>query len=52
MADASFFLAEEVARIGEAKLAAGGSAPLGGLTPIYIRPPEAERKLSGKARPG
>jgi tRNA threonylcarbamoyladenosine biosynthesis protein TsaB len=52
MADSSFFIAEEVARIGEAKLLAGGAAALGALTPIYIRPPEAERKLSGKTRSG
>lgn len=41
----SFFIAEEVARLGAAKLAAGEHAPLGGLDALYIRPSEAERNL-------
>ncbi|MGH9332963.1 MAG: tRNA threonylcarbamoyladenosine biosynthesis protein TsaB, partial [Vicinamibacteria bacterium] len=39
----SFFLAEEVGRIGGGKLERGEVAPLGSLGALYIRPPEAER---------
>jgi tRNA threonylcarbamoyladenosine biosynthesis protein TsaB len=51
LADPSFFIGEEVARLGGAKLAAGDAAPLGGLAPLYIRPAEAERNLALEARP-
>jgi tRNA threonylcarbamoyladenosine biosynthesis protein TsaB len=50
LADPSFFIGEEVARIGAAKLEAGDAAPLGGLTPLYVRPAEAERNRALKAR--
>ncbi|HSF15441.1 MAG TPA: tRNA (adenosine(37)-N6)-threonylcarbamoyltransferase complex dimerization subunit type 1 TsaB [Vicinamibacteria bacterium] len=43
LADASFFLAEEVARLGAGRLARGEAAPLGGLEALYVRPSEAER---------
>ncbi len=43
LADPSFFLGEEIARLGMAKLEAGEAAPLGSLAPLYIRPAEAER---------
>jgi tRNA threonylcarbamoyladenosine biosynthesis protein TsaB len=42
-ADRSFFLAEEVGRLGAAKLAAGEGASLGSLHALYIRPSDAER---------
>ncbi len=50
LADASFFIGEEVARLGEAKLEAGEAAPLGALAPLYIRPAEAERTRPLEAR--
>jgi tRNA A37 threonylcarbamoyladenosine modification protein TsaB len=43
VAEGSFFLAEEIARIGAAKLSRGEAAPLGSLEALYIRPAEAER---------
>lgn len=46
VAEPSFFISEEVARLGARKLEAGESAPLGGLDALYIRPSEAERNLS------
>ncbi|HXV59286.1 MAG TPA: tRNA (adenosine(37)-N6)-threonylcarbamoyltransferase complex dimerization subunit type 1 TsaB [Vicinamibacteria bacterium] len=48
LADASFFLAEEVARLGTERLARGESAPLGGLEALYVRPSEAERNRDPK----
>ena len=50
LADPSFFIGEEVARLGSAKLEAGNAAPLGGLAPLYIRPAEAERNRALEAR--
>jgi tRNA threonylcarbamoyladenosine biosynthesis protein TsaB len=50
LADSSFFIGEEVARIGRAKLEVGEAAPLGGLAPLYIRPAEAERRRGLGAR--
>jgi tRNA threonylcarbamoyladenosine biosynthesis protein TsaB len=50
LADPSFFIGEEVARLGTAELEAGNTAPLGGLTPLYIRPAEAERNRTLEAR--
>lgn len=47
-AEKSFFIAPEVAFIGAPRLAAGESAALGGLVPLYLRPPEAERNRLGK----
>lgn len=44
IAEPSFFLAEDVARIGAGKLARGERAPLGGLDALYLRAPEAERQ--------
>jgi tRNA threonylcarbamoyladenosine biosynthesis protein TsaB len=52
LSDPSFFLAEEVARLGGAKLEAGEAAPLGGLAPLYVRPAEAERARSLESRSG
>lgn len=43
IADPSFFVAEEIARIGAARLDAGERVPLGGLDALYVRPSEAER---------
>jgi tRNA threonylcarbamoyladenosine biosynthesis protein TsaB len=51
VADPSFFLAEEVGRLGFARLEAGQGAPLGGLEALYVRPPEAERKRDAAAAP-
>ena len=49
----SFFLAEEVARLGSKRLQEGSSTPLGRLDAIYLRPSDAEmarqRKLSSAA---
>lgn len=50
LADASFFLAEEVARLGETRLGRGEAAPLGGVEPIYLRRPEAERERAKRER--
>ncbi len=50
LADRSFFIGEEVARVGEAKLEAGDPAPLGSLAPLYIRPTEAERNRANETR--
>jgi tRNA threonylcarbamoyladenosine biosynthesis protein TsaB len=52
VADASFFLAEEVARLGESRLARGEKAILGGVTAIYLRPSEAERNLQSNEATG
>lgn len=49
LADPSFFLGEEIARLGMAKLEAGEAAPLGSLAPLYIRPAEAERTRTAGA---
>ncbi len=44
-------LAEEVARLGERRLAAGQGAPLGTLRAVYLRPSDAERgDASGRER--
>ena len=43
IAKPSFFLAEEIARLGRERLLRGEHAPLGGLDAFYIRPPEAVR---------
>jgi len=51
-ADASFFIGEEVARLGAARLGAGEAAPLGSLAPLYIRPAEAERDRALESRSG
>jgi tRNA threonylcarbamoyladenosine biosynthesis protein TsaB len=42
LADASFFLAEEIARLGAARIAKGDAAALGSLAPLYVRRAEAE----------
>jgi len=52
LADSSFFIGEEVARLGGAKLEAGDAAPLGSLAPLYIRPAEAERRRAPESRSG
>jgi tRNA threonylcarbamoyladenosine biosynthesis protein TsaB len=52
LADPSFFIGEEVARLGRAKLEAGDAAPLGSLAPLYIRPAEAERNRALESRSG
>ena len=52
LADPSFFIGEEVARLGKAKLEAGDAAPLGSLAPLYIRPAEAERNRAPESRSG
>lgn len=44
VSDASFFIAEEVARLGGARILAGDAAPLGSLAPLYVRRAEAELK--------
>jgi tRNA threonylcarbamoyladenosine biosynthesis protein TsaB len=51
LADSSFFIGEEVARLGAAKLASGEGAPLGSLAPLYIRPAEAERLRADEPGP-
>jgi tRNA threonylcarbamoyladenosine biosynthesis protein TsaB len=51
-ADGSFFIGEEVARLGAARLEAGEAAPLGSLAPLYIRPAEAERNRALESRSG
>lgn len=50
LADPSFFIGEEVARLGKAKLEAGEAAPLGSLAPLYIPPAEAERNRANESR--
>jgi tRNA threonylcarbamoyladenosine biosynthesis protein TsaB len=50
LADPSFFIGEEVARLGEMKLARGEGALLGSLAPLYIRPAEAERNRAEDSR--
>jgi tRNA threonylcarbamoyladenosine biosynthesis protein TsaB len=52
LADPSFFIGEEVARLGRAKLEAGDAAPLDSLAPLYIRPAEAERNRALESRSG
>jgi tRNA threonylcarbamoyladenosine biosynthesis protein TsaB len=42
IADSSFFIAEEIARLGSARLEAGDAASLGTLAPLYVRRAEAE----------
>jgi tRNA threonylcarbamoyladenosine biosynthesis protein TsaB len=42
LCDPSFFIAEEVARLGEARIESGEAAPLGSLAPLYVRRAEAE----------
>jgi tRNA threonylcarbamoyladenosine biosynthesis protein TsaB len=51
VAEPSFFIAEEVARLGAKHLEAGQRAPLGGLDALYIRPSEAERNLGRGNQP-
>jgi tRNA threonylcarbamoyladenosine biosynthesis protein TsaB len=51
LADPSYFLGEEVARLGGAKLARGEAAALGSLAPLYVRPAEAERLRANESRP-
>lgn len=46
IAEPSLFIAEEIARLGARKLAAGERAPLGGLDALYIRSSDAERHLA------
>ncbi len=52
LADRSFFLGEEIARLGAVELEAGRSAKLGGLEALYIRPSDAERNLEKKEAAG
>lgn len=49
VAEPSFFIAEEIGRLGAVRLEAGERAPLGGLEPLYVRASEAERN---RARAG
>jgi tRNA threonylcarbamoyladenosine biosynthesis protein TsaB len=42
LADSSFFLAEEIARLGGARIEGGEAAALGSLTPLYVRRADAE----------
>lgn len=49
-AEASFFLAEQVARIGRTLLREGRSTPLGRLDALYLRPSDAERGPKGKTK--
>jgi tRNA threonylcarbamoyladenosine biosynthesis protein TsaB len=42
VSDASFFIAEEVARLGGARILAGDAASLGSLAPLYVRRSDAE----------
>jgi tRNA threonylcarbamoyladenosine biosynthesis protein TsaB len=42
LAPASFFIAEEIARLGRARLEAGDAASLGSLAPLYVRRADAE----------
>ena len=50
VAEPSFFIAEEIARLGTRKLEAGERAPLGGLDAFYIRP--SEGNPADKHKPG
>lgn len=50
IAEPSFFVAEEIARLGSKKLERGERAPLGGLDALYIATPAAERNR--RAREG
>lgn len=52
IAEPSLFIAEEIARLGARKLAAGERAPLGGLDALYIRSSDAERHLAQAAPQG
>jgi tRNA threonylcarbamoyladenosine biosynthesis protein TsaB len=52
LAEASFFLGEEVARLGAAELEAGRSAKLGGLEALYLRPSDAERGRGQRGETG
>ncbi len=52
IADPSFFLGEEVARLGKAMLEAGEAAPLGSLAPLYISSAEAKRNPALESRSG
>jgi tRNA threonylcarbamoyladenosine biosynthesis protein TsaB len=52
VADPSFFIGEEIARLGLKKLEAGENAALGSLAPLYIRPAEAERNRILEPRSG
>ncbi len=47
IAEPSFFIAEEVARLGMRKLEAGERAPLGGLDALYVRPSGIVAEPSG-----
>ncbi|HJS74971.1 MAG TPA: tRNA (adenosine(37)-N6)-threonylcarbamoyltransferase complex dimerization subunit type 1 TsaB [Vicinamibacteria bacterium] len=42
LADSSFFLADEIARLGGARMEAGEAAALGSLAPLYVRRADAE----------
>ncbi len=44
VSDPSFFIAEEVARLGAEKILTGDAASLGSLAPLYVRRAEAELK--------
>jgi tRNA threonylcarbamoyladenosine biosynthesis protein TsaB len=44
LCDASFFIADEVARLGAARFEDGNAAALGSLAPLYVRRAEAELK--------
>lgn len=46
VASPSFFIAEEVGRLGELAHQAGGAAPLGRLEALYLRPSDAEKQFS------
>ena len=52
LAEPSYFIGEEVARLGKAKLEAGEAAALGSLAPLYIRPADAERNRALESRSG
>ncbi len=52
VADPSYFIGEEVARLGTMKIESGEAAPLGSLVPLYIRPAEAERNSTLESRSG
>jgi tRNA threonylcarbamoyladenosine biosynthesis protein TsaB len=51
VAEPSFFLAEEVGRLGLARLEAGLGSPLGALEALYLRPSDAERNRGAAAAP-
>jgi tRNA A37 threonylcarbamoyladenosine modification protein TsaB len=48
-ADPTFFLAEDIGRIGRRLILEGRTTPLGGLEAIYLRPSDAE-KAAGKRK--